>query len=216
MYSFGGWCGGTLDAVALETTGVATHETATRQVTESSQLRTCSRKPVLLTLSVHVSMRVCALQLASTLARARATLGALSKALWKLTSTYLSAPSLIASCGHIPMPTEPHCRTAGEVLAIQDMRALLVTDDSQVPALTAKLRLPTPRHSDWTLRWSSPCASSPARPSTTSGVQAKGSSKPMRCSSASESRPSPTLPSDRVPSCTDASSEVATQETLTP
>mmetsp|Transcript_105273 Transcript_105273/g.324709 ORF Transcript_105273/g.324709 Transcript_105273/m.324709 type:complete len:242 (+) Transcript_105273:345-1070(+) len=216
MYSFGGWCGGTLEAVALDTTGVATQDTATRHVMESSQLLTCSRKPPLLTLSAQVSMRVCASQLASKLTSASATLGLPSKALSKFTSTKRSVPPQMASSGHEPISTVPHCSTAGEALAIQDILALLVTDESQLPARSAKLRLLMSRHSDRTRRCLSPCASMADRPTATSGVHAKGASKLTDRSSASDSRQPGPPPSVSTPSCTAAGSELATQETLAP
>mmetsp|Transcript_36431 Transcript_36431/g.113516 ORF Transcript_36431/g.113516 Transcript_36431/m.113516 type:complete len:207 (+) Transcript_36431:1116-1736(+) len=205
-----------LEAVAFGTTGVATQDTATRQVTESSQLLTCKRKPPLLTPSAHVLTRVCASQLASTPANAKATLGLPSKARSKATSTKRSTPSRTGSSGQEPSSTEPHCSTAGEALATQDTLAPQVTEGPQLPARRAKPRLQGSRHSDRTRKCWSPRASTAARPRTTSGVQARGASKLTDCSSPSDRRPPDGPPSDSEPSCTAFGSELATQETLAP
>mmetsp|Transcript_586 Transcript_586/g.1648 ORF Transcript_586/g.1648 Transcript_586/m.1648 type:complete len:203 (-) Transcript_586:509-1117(-) len=151
-YCEGGWCGGKCDTVELDDSLVANQDTWTLCVTESSQLRAWRRKPPLPTLSTQVSIRACAPPWASTPARASATPGMSSNSCRKLTSTYLSTPSLMGSLGHAPICSVPLCSSIGELLAIHDSFTLLATEDSQVPHRSAKSSQLAPALSTRSLR----------------------------------------------------------------
>lgn len=178
MYLHGGLCEAIGSTVTPRVSAVATQATFAKTVTEFSQLRTCIWKPLLVILSVHVSMRSGELWAASTPARTSATLGAVLKALGNTTSTHLSAPFLIGSCvsppGPLPKASAPVCRLAVELHAIQAIVALQAMEPGhQLVQSGANPQLSPPWVSANKHRLASPDASNPDHPTQTSGVQGK-------------------------------------------
>mmetsp|Transcript_89005 Transcript_89005/g.254834 ORF Transcript_89005/g.254834 Transcript_89005/m.254834 type:complete len:236 (+) Transcript_89005:1335-2042(+) len=209
----GGRCGRMLEEVAADFIGVATQEILDCQIVESSQLRTRSRKPSRVTRSAQTWARVCVATSTSSAANASATSGTRSKARGKRTSaTCSAAPAMGAP--RLPTSSEPVWSDAGQALAIQDnVTDRICVDSVALRRLNEKPLAFVLSNSTEVQNGSEPCASTADIPKATSGAHAKGLGNVTLSTSGSQVPIAPPA-NESEPSCTLASSDVATQEAL--